>query len=102
MIAFTRAQLHRLIFLLANGQQEQVRATLEAALANYDAASAPIYFRSLPNHTTAEWCPIKRAFAVRCNGEAIEWFPTYAEAAHFANRHDQLAEVRDEGKARTA
>lgn len=54
----------------------------EVANENHRAAAATL--------TTVEYSE-SCGFAVRCNGEIIDWFATRLEAEKFANQHDQLA-----------
>tara|TARA_B100001123_G_C14516521_1_gene712557 strand:+ start:118 stop:372 length:255 start_codon:yes stop_codon:yes gene_type:complete len=46
------------------------------------------------NFTTVDYDESTGAFAVRCNGEVMEWFPTRQAAIAFANEHDHVSRAK--------
>jgi len=62
------------------------------AVAKQNRAAASSVLEATHNHseTIVVFDEDHMAFAVKCNGEVIDYFPTHVEALRFANRHDHV------------
>ena len=70
-----------------NFNSGQANELLEGIAAQNRAAAC---IPSITNITTVEFDESAGQFAVRCNGEIIEWFRTLREAEGFAEKHDHI------------
>lgn len=71
----------------------------ELRIAVQNAAAATSDFQNRNNCLEIEWCEANMAFALTCNGELVDHFPTRAGAEAYAKQEKLATGMGNSGKA---